>query len=191
VEARHWRFSEDSIPRVALLPEEPPGRVATRAAGLALVEAILLGKPGSGAPPTVPREDPPTDARVAVTEAAETPDVGRRTLRFELRALDSTALAETLESVLRRVTAHAAIHEAVLEARAVHFAAPRVLPARLVEALGARLWRETALPVRFGPVWTPLPPAWDLAVGVGGPGDAFREALAALRDLKLSAEVPG
>jgi hypothetical protein len=117
---------------------------------------------------------------VIVLDHIGPPDVDCLFLRCEVRALYPGALGRAVEGVLRRVTSHAALQDAVLESRALALAAPRVSPPGLVERLGSCLWREAGLPVSFGPVWTPLPDGAQAAVGTNGLDDGYlREALRA------------
>lgn len=83
-----------------------------------------------------------------------------------MRALDSATLAAALGGLLRSVAVHAALADAVLEARVLHLAKPVAPPAPLVEDLARDLW-DAGFPVRFGPSWTPTPGA-SAAVGIGG-----------------------
>jgi len=156
---------------VALLPDEPTGRVATRSAGCVLLEATLRGRPGG--PPVPPLHNPSAPGtRIATADPTVEPLGGAvPSQRREVRALDPGALAAATEALLRSVTGHAALHEAVLEARTVRVANPRAFPPDLVEWLGVTLWRA-GLRATFGPVWTPLPPDVHLAVGTGGVVDS-------------------
>lgn len=152
---------------VALVPEEPAGKILTTSAGVARVEATLSCRPGD-APPTVPRllEPPPGAAFYPEWEG----DPTSTTCRFycEVRALRAAALAAALEGILRAVTAYAALADAVLEVRAVRFVEPVVYPAPLVERLARDLW-DAGLPVSFGSSWVPVSEG-GLAVGGGGSG---------------------
>ena len=88
------------------------------------------------------------------------------TLRIscEIRALRNEQLTTALDTVLRSVTAHAALTEAVLETSAVRLAKPSSPPAALVEDL-ARQLGSAGFRVSFGPSWTPLAGA-DVSVGM-------------------------
>ncbi len=140
---------------VALLPEEPAGKIPTTSAGVARVEATLSYRPGDATPTPVPQlpELPPG----AVLISAWEDDPTSSTYRFfcEIRALRAATLAATLEGILRAVTAHAALVDAVLEARAIRSVEPVVYPASLVERLARDLW-EAGLRVSFGPSWVPM-----------------------------------
>ena len=150
---------------VALLPEEPAGKIPTVSAGVAHVEAGLSCRHGD-TPPTVPQlpEPPPGVVFVPAWEG----DPASATYRFscEVRALRAAALAAALEGILRAVTAHAALADAVLEARAIRSVEPVVYPAPLVERLARDLW-EAGFRVSFGPSWVPNLDG-GLAVGSGG-----------------------
>ena len=150
---------------VALLAEEPAGKIPTVSAGVARVEAALSCRPGD-APPPVPRlpEPPPGAVFIPAWEG----DPASATYRFscEVRALRAAALAAALEGILRAVTARAALADAVLEARATRYAEPIVYPAPLVDRFARDLW-EAGIRVSFGPSWVPNRDG-GLAVGSGG-----------------------
>ena len=150
---------------VAVLAEEPAGKIPTVSAGVAHVEAALSCRRGD-APPPVPRlpELPPGAVLIPAWEG----DPTSATYRFscEVRALRAAALAAALEGILRAVTAHAALADAVLEARAIRSVEPVVYPAPLVERLARDLW-EAGIRVSFGPSWVPNLDG-GLAVGSGG-----------------------
>lgn len=183
-----------AVATVAALPDEPSGRITTRAAGAVLVEAALIGRPGDGdvrgAPvPPVPFTAP-TGARYHFVHSrglGGAPD-GKPTngmgapLRFglEVRSLETVLLARAVEEALRGISAHAALHEAILECRAVRLAEPSAPRAALVERLALDLLRA-GLSVTFGPSWTPLPEGVDLAFGVHGLGGD--DTAAVLEDL--------
>lgn len=88
-------------------------------------------------------------------------------LSCEIRALRTDHLAAALDLVLRRVTEHAALAEAVLETRAVRLASPAAPPAILLERLARLLW-EAGHRVSFGPSWEPLPAGIVISVGSRG-----------------------
>jgi hypothetical protein len=104
-------------------------------------------------------------ARCSITEM-EGPEASTRLLAGEIRAFKASELGSTLESILRAVTAVAALTEAVLEAGAVRTVAPLVSSAPAVEELARDIW-AAGFGVRFGPAWTPTPAA-EVCVGVGG-----------------------
>lgn len=93
----------------------------------------------------------------------------------EIRALHGEQLTGALDAVLRSVTTHAALAEAVLETRAVRLADPTTPPAALVEELARELW-DAGFPVSFGPSWTPIAGA-DVSVGTRGLEDALETFL--------------
>jgi hypothetical protein len=130
------------------------------------MEAAFSYRPGDAPPSPVPQlpEPPPGAAFIPAWEG----DPTSATYRFscEVRALRAAALAAALEGILRAVTAHAALADAVLEARAIRAVDPVVYPAPLVERLARDLW-EAGLRVSFGPSWVPVLDG-GLAVGSAG-----------------------
>jgi len=130
------------------------------------VEAALSYRPGDAPAPPIFQfpEPPPGVAFIPAWEGDRT----SATYRFscEVRALRAAALAAALEGLLRAVTAHAAVADAVLEARAIRSVEPVVYPGPLVERLARDLW-EAGLRVSFGPSWVPVL-GGGLAVGSGG-----------------------
>jgi hypothetical protein len=102
-----------------------------------------------------------------------------------VRALDPRALAGAVEDLLRRLSEHAALHEAILEARAVRLAEPRVVAPEIVGRLGV-LVRDAGLRATFAPSWSPLPEGGDCGVGIlGAEGAAERLARALPADPAL------
>lgn len=148
---------------VALLPEVRAGRISTSSAGAAFFEAELLYPPGGLPPCTLP--GPPAGARFCCPVLAEDPARSTRRFSREVYALSPLALAEALDGLLRSVTVHAALADAVLEARAVRLMEPAVYAVGLVEVFARDLW-AAGFPVSFGPSWAPE--AADVAVGVRG-----------------------
>lgn len=128
-------------------------------------------------PDDVPREpllpDLRGSVRCSITEA-RVPGPSTRRITGEIRALEAAELGSTLEAVLRALTAAAALTEAVLEVDAVRTVAPRVSAPPALEELARDIW-AAGFWVRFGPSWTPAPPA-DVCVGVGDDG-GLREFL--------------
>ena len=139
---------------VALLAEEPAGKIPTVSAGVAQVEAVLTYRPGD-VPPHVPQLPEPPCGAVFVPAWENDPTSSTYRFSCEVRALRAAVLAATLEGILRAVTAHAALADAVLEARAIRSVEPVVYPAPLVERLARDLW-EAGLRVSFGPSWVPM-----------------------------------
>jgi hypothetical protein len=150
---------------VALLAEEPAGKIPTVSAGVARVEAALSCRPGD-APPPVPRLPEPPPGAVFIPAWGGDPTSATYRFSCEVRALRAAALAAALEGILRAVTARAALADVVLEARAIRSVDPVVYPASLVERLARDLW-EAGIRVSFGPSWVPNLDA-GLAVGSGG-----------------------
>lgn len=150
---------------VTLLSGEPAGRISTTSAGVAFFEATLSPRPGDAAPRPEPGEPPP-GARFLFPAWEVEPASSARRFSCEVRALRAAALTAALDGLLRAVTAHAALADAAVEARAVRLAEPAAHPAPLVEVLARDLW-DAGFPVTFGPSWTPAPGAC-AAVGIGG-----------------------
>ena len=120
---------------------------------------------------------PPPGARFYSLTRTEDAASATREISCEIRALRLEELSTALEAVLRSVTAHAALTEAVLEARAVRLADPMVTSAPLAETL-ARQLSDAGLRSSLGPSWTPAPGA-NASVGTGDLEDAFRAFLGA------------
>jgi hypothetical protein len=160
---------------LALLSEEPAGRISTRNAGAVSFEATLSWRPDDGIPARSVLDGPVSG--VKVYSLVQTDDLASATRRVscEIRALRAGKLAAALDAALRSVAARAALDEAVLETRAVRLADPTVTPAALVEVLARQLW-DAGFPVSFGPSWTPAPGA-DISVGTRGLEGAFEAFL--------------
>ncbi len=163
-------------PVLALLPGEPSGKISTINAGAVSLEATLAYRPGEEMP------DGPTievlrlsGARLRYLQSHDDPS-GTRRLSCEIRALCAGRLAAALDVVLRCVTEHAALAEAVLETRAVRLAAPTIPPAVLVERLARHLW-GAGLRVSFGPSWAPVPAGTGISVGSRSLDAAFEGLL--------------
>ena len=157
---------------LALLPEEPAGRISTRNAGAVFFRATLTRRPDEGKSTGLNLGNPPPGARFC--SIVQTGDAASAVqgISCEIRALHTEQLTGALDAVLRCVTAHAALTEAVLETRAVRFADPSVTPAALVEGL-ARQLVGVGLHTSFGPSWIPIPCA-DASVGIRGLKEDFR-----------------
>jgi hypothetical protein len=98
-----------------------------------------------------------------------------RKIFCEIRALYPEQLNGALDAVLRSVTVHAALTEAVLETRVVRLADPSEAHPALAETL-ARQLSDRGLPVSFGPSWIPAPGA-DVSVGIQGSGGVLERFL--------------
>lgn len=161
---------------LALLPEEPAGRISTRNAGAVFFESTLAWRPGDGVPPDPLLREPraPGARFYSLVTSAVTP--ATRRISCEIRALDAGRLAGALDEALRSVTTQATLTGAVLETRAIRLAAPKSPPAALVEKLARQLW-EAGFPVSAGPSWSPAPGNADISVGVGGLEEALEAFL--------------
>ena len=98
-----------------------------------------------------------------------------RKISCEIRALYLEQLNGALDAVLRSVTVHAALTEAVLETRIVRLADPSEAHPALAETL-ARQLSDRGLPVSSGPSWIPAPGA-DVSVGTQGSGGVLERFL--------------
>jgi hypothetical protein len=153
--------------RTLVLPTgEPAGTVATRTAGVAEFGTTLLWDRAEDAPPGPTLPTLPGRVRCSVVET-DAPGEARREVLGEVLALTPRDLGQALETVLRSLTATAALSGAVLETRVVRVAHPEAPPSGVVQALALDLW-NAGFPVRFGPSWTPSPHG---AVAVGFRGD--------------------
>ena len=162
---------------LALLPEEPAGRISTRNAGAIHFRAILSPCP-DGEQRVVPiLGDPPPGARFYCLARARDAGSGDQEISCEIRALHVEQLTGALDAVLRSVAAHAALTEAVLETRVARLAEPSVASSPLVEALARQLTGAGMRP-SFGSSWVPTPGA-DLSVGTRGLEEAFETFMAA------------
>jgi hypothetical protein len=156
---------------VALVRGEPGGRISTTSAGLAVFEATLCSRPGDAAPAAFDLHEPPAGALFLHAAWDDGPAAAERRFSCEVRALRASALAAALDGLLRAITVHAALTDAVLEVRTVRLAEPVVYPAPLVGRLARDLW-GAGFPVSFGPSWMVVT-AGDVAVGTGGLEGAF------------------
>ena len=160
---------------LALLSEEPAGRISTRNAGAVSFEATLFWRPDDGIPAGFVLDGSMSGAKVYSLVQTDDPASTTRQVSCEIRALHAEKLAAALDAALRSVAARAALDEAVLETRAVRLADPTVTPAALVEVLARQLW-DAGFPVSFGPSWIPAPDA-DISVGTRGLEEAFEAFL--------------
>lgn len=132
---------------------DPAGTVATRTAGAAEFGATLLWDMPEDTPADPLLPTLPDTVRCSVVETAA-PAEARREILGEIRALTERDLTSALETVLRSLTAGAALSGAILQTRVVRVARPTVTPSHTVQALALDLW-HAGFPVRFGPSWTP------------------------------------
>lgn len=159
---------------LALLPEEPAGKISTRNAGSLFFEATFSWRPEDELPPGPVLSEPATGTWFYSLATSETATMRR--ISCEIRALHPGPLSRALDAALRSVTDHAALTEATLETRAIRLLEPSAPPAALVEELARQLWNAN-LPVSFGPSWTPVPVGADISVGVLGLQRAFEAFL--------------
>jgi hypothetical protein len=161
---------------LALLPEEPAGRISTRNAGAISFRATLTRCPDEEKWAGPILGDPTPGARFYSLIRRDAASATRE-ISCEIRALYAEQLTAALEAVLRSVTAHAALIEALLETRAVRIADPSTTPTPLVEML-ARQLSSAGLHASFGPSWTPVLGA-EASVGTRGLEDVFQAFLGA------------
>ncbi len=151
---------------LALLSGEPAGRIPTRSAGAVFFEATLTMRPGDELPSGPILGEPTPGARFYYLARTNDPASGVHRISCEIRALHHDPLTAALNTVLRSVTARAALAEAVLETRALRLAGPSVTPDYLVEKLRRQLLQYGLRPT-FGPSWAPVAGA-DVSVGTRG-----------------------
>ena len=128
------------------------------------MEAVLSGRPGDPLPPPI-LPDPGPDVRLHALR--EDGDGEAHHLSCEVRAVRPGDLAAAVDGLLRALSAHAALVQAVLETRVVRLREPLLPDAVLVGRLARDLRRSSGLGVSFGPSWHPAP---DAAVCVGARG---------------------
>ncbi len=156
---------------IALLPEEPAGRISTRNAGTISFQATLSWHPREGVPVGPTLDKPAPGARLYSLVQTDHLESATRKISCEIRALYPEELTNTLGVVLRSVTAHAALSEAVLETRTVRLADPSEAHPALAGTLACQL-SEFGLHVSSGPSWVPIPGA-DISVGTRGSGEVL------------------
>ena len=165
---------------LALLPEETAGRISTRNAGAIFFRARLSWHPGEGIPAGSTLGEPTSGARFYSHVQNDYLESATREISCEIRALCPEELTGALDAVLRSVTAHAALSEAVLETRTVRLANPSEADPRLAEALAWQL-SDFGLCVGSGPSWVPAPDA-DISVGTRGFGEVLERFLRSHHD---------
>ncbi len=160
---------------LALLPEEPAGRISTRNAGAVSFRATLSWHPGEGISAGSTLDEPTSGARFYSLAHNDHLESATREISCEIRALYPEELTGALDAVLRSVTTHAALSEAVLETSTVRLADPSEAHPMLAEAL-ARQLSDFGLRVSSGPSWVPAPDA-DISVGTMGSGEVLERFL--------------
>ncbi len=162
---------------LALLSEEPAGRISTSNAGAVSLQVTLDWCPNDGIPVKPILGELASGSRIYSLVQTDAAESATRRVSCEIRALCAEQLTRALDGALRSVAAYAALTEAVLETHVVRLANPSVASAALVEELARQLW-GTGFPVSFGPSWTPTPGA-DVSVGVQGLEESFEAFLRA------------
>jgi hypothetical protein len=160
---------------LCLLSEERAGRISTRNAGAISFEATLKWRPDDGIMAGLVLDEPTPGARFYFLAQVEDAVAAILRVSCEVRAFYAEQLTGALDVLLRYVTTHAALSDAILEIRTVRLADPTVTSATLVEALARQLW-NAGFPVSFGPSWKPAPEA-DVSVGTWGLEEAFEAFL--------------
>lgn len=151
---------------MALLPGERAGKICTVSAGSVSVEASFRGRRGEDLPPPI-LPDPGPDARYH--EIRQDGEGGAHRLLCEAQATRPAALAAAVDGLLRALSAHAGLVEAVFETRVVRLGETLVPDALLVGRLARDLRRRSpGLGVSFGPSWTPAPQGAEVCVGARG-----------------------
>lgn len=163
-------------PFLALLSEEPAGRISTRSAGAVSFKATLSWHPDDGML-TEPALAEPAPDSVRFSSLVHTQDAASATRRVscEIRAFHAEHLAHAVDAALRSVTTHATLTEAVLETLVVRLANPTIVLGTLLEDLAWQLW-SAGFPVSFGPSWEPAPGA-DISLGIRGFEDSLETFL--------------
>jgi hypothetical protein len=169
---------------LGLLSAERAGRISTRNAGAISFEATFKWRPEDGTTSGLILHGPAPGARFYFLARAEDPVAAKIRITCEVRAFYTEQLIATLDDLLRYVTTHAALSDAVLEIRTVRLADPTVTSVKLVEALAWQLW-DAGFPVSFGRSWSPAPEA-DVSVGSGGLEEACEAFFLTHADWKLS-----
>ena len=120
-------------------------------------------------------DDPTPGARFCFLVQTDHPESATRKISCEIRALYAEQLTGALDALLRSVTVHAALTEAVLETRIVRLADPSEAHPALAETL-ARQLSDFGLHVSSGPSWIPAPGA-DVSIGTQGSGGMLERFL--------------
>jgi hypothetical protein len=120
-------------------------------------------------------DEPTPGARFCFLVQTDHVESATRKISCEIRALYRAQLTDALDAVLRSVTVHAALTEAVLETRIIRLADPSEAHPTLAETL-ARQLSDFGLHVSSGPSWIPAPGA-DVSVGTQGSGGVLERFL--------------
>ncbi|CAN5883185.1 hypothetical protein BH23ACT11_BH23ACT11_05980 [soil metagenome] len=156
---------KDVLLRVALVPEEPAGKVITRSAGAVEVWASLGWPSVADVPEYSMLPSFPETVKPLLTESGES-KATERIVAGELLAFSDQDLSAGVDLLLRTLTTTAAVTDAVLEVRVFRAAAPRVSDGDLVCGLARKLWKDGRY-VTFGVSWHPVRES-QVALGVGG-----------------------
>lgn len=166
----------DAPLRIGLLDGEPAGLISTRTAGAVTVEATLewpAGEEGvsvAGLMPDLERE-------MVVGSLRESSGPGFTGVTGTLRSLEEENLNSVVDGVLRILSCTAAIHEAVLRARALRISRVSYPEADVVQTLARRLW-DSGLRASFGASLSPAIPGADVMLGCRNARGEIVESLA-------------
>jgi hypothetical protein len=138
---------------LALLSEEPAGRISTSNAGAISFRATLSWPPGEGMTVGSIFDVPTPGVRFYSLVQTDNLESATREISCEIRALHPAELTGALNAVLRSVTAHAALSEAVLTTRAVRLAQPSEVHPMLAEALAQQVSDSCRTPTGGGCGW--------------------------------------
>lgn len=126
----------------------------------------MRGQPGQSLPSlTLPLF--PEEANVGCSLVEESDEEAETvTIRGEIRAFSDVDVRQTVESVLREISAASALIEAILEMRVLRIAKPAVIHPDVLEMLAHDL-RGGGFPIRFGRSWSSVRDV-TAAVGIHG-----------------------
>lgn len=161
---------------VCLLPEEPEGRIATRAAGVVELAASLEWSPDEAVESSVLESSvlaPLSGLRSSLSFSAGD---GVATVRGELSGFEEERLRAAAEESLRALAGLAATREAALRARVLRERRAWFASAEAVQPLARLMW-SAGMRVEFGGSWSPVFAEADVAVGCGGDQNGCAETL--------------
>lgn len=166
----------DAPLRIGLLDGEPAGLILTRTAGAVTVEATLEWPPGEEGV-SLAGLMPELDRGTVVGSLREFSGSGFTGVTGTLRSFEEENLHSVVDGALRVLSSTAAIHEAVLRARALRISRASYPEADVVQALARRLW-ASGLRVSFGASLSPAIPGTDVMLGCRNARGEIVESLA-------------
>jgi hypothetical protein len=153
---------------VCPLADERSGLISTRAPGAAEVYASLHWRNPECVPEGLTTLDFPSEDTENSRWHLDVEEIaGCRVLTGCVISMTAEALGDRIDAFLRAASVYAARTDAVLQTRVLRIAEPVVPSMDLVGDL-ARQLRGVGISVRFGRVWTPLPPGSCCGVGARG-----------------------